>query len=701
MPGFNSHGGLKIRHDHVHNILETRGNVKHDQPFSGINGPQNSRAVISFQYKLHEMNLPAVYSVASGDRTPGNTDRACRRFSHPFDLPFPRNYNMITRKLEGTKTFQEWAGKKQYCGKILFGLYESHMQTKWHILSPDPEQVSSLVKGLGCHPLIARALVNRDICTPEKASVFLKPSLADIRSPFGMKGINRAADRILKAVRQREKMVIFGDYDADGITATALLFEFLRYLDAEVAYYIPDRLTEGYGLSRRFVEERAIPERAHLIITVDCGISSHEAVDAAQQAGIDVIITDHHEATPQLPAALSVLNPKQPDCRSGFVWLAGVGVAFNLVLALRKKLRDEGAWESRPEPNLKTACDLVALGTVADMVPLVDENRIYVKAGLEVLSAQPRPGMSALLHVCGLANRQLDYQDLAFKIAPRVNASGRLHHASVAVGLLTAPDMETAYPVAEVLNEENARRRKMEMDIVSEIGHRLRANPALLEKRTLVLDDPQWHQGVIGIVASRLVDRYHRPAVIITVTNGMGKGSARSPNGFNLYDGLSHCAQHLEKFGGHQRAAGLTLRPDNIPAFRKTFENVVSRQTEPEDFMPTLVIDGAIGFSEVSGGLADALEAFAPFGVGNPEPLFLLTDAKVLSMKVVGTKHLQMRLTPNGQGRTDPLEAIYFNGPPAGRHADHVGQIACHVRWNRWRHSKKIQLVIRDWRAAA
>jgi single-stranded-DNA-specific exonuclease len=577
------------------------------------------------------------------------------------------------------------------------------MKKKWHILSPDPKQVSMLTDSLGCQLAVATALMNRGISSPDEAAAFLNPSLAHIRSPFLMKDVDRAVERILQAIRRGEKVLIFGDYDIDGITATATLFEFLTYLDADVHYYIPNRLTEGYGLSRDYVEKRAIPDGIGLIITVDCGITSFDAVSAGRRAGIDVIITDHHETPPLIPEALAVLNPKQPDCTSGFSWLAGVGVAFNLVLALRKRLRDEGFWNNRPEPNLKAACDLVAFGTVADMVPLVQENRIYVKTGLEVLASDVRPGVKALLDLCNMLNRPLNTRDLAFKLAPRVNAAGRLRHGSMALKLLTTSNMETAHAIAKELNQENTRRQKIQNRTLSEIVQHLENNPKLLEQRALVLDQEGWHQGVIGIVASRLVDRYYRPVVLIAVADGIGKGSARTPDGFDLYEGLKACAQYLEKFGGHKAAAGMTLRAEDIPAFRRDFERIVCEKTTSEDFVPELVIDGEISASDVCAKLADELEALAPFGTGNPEPLFLLSDIDVLSARVVGAHHFQMRLRPSNSPKADqtkPIDAILFNAgadkPPPKR----FQRIACHVRWNRWRDRKSIQLVIRDFLAA-
>ncbi len=572
------------------------------------------------------------------------------------------------------------------------------MEKRWHILTPDPEQVAALADSLCCQPAVAAVLVNRGICTADHAEAFLRPSFAHVRSPFLMKDVDRAVERILLALCRREKVLIFGDYDADGVTATALLFEFLTYLEANVHCYIPDRLTEGYGLSRDCIETRAIPDGIGLIITVDCGMSSHEAVSAARRAGIDVIITDHHEPASQVPKALAVLNPKQPDCPSGSWWLAGVGVAFNLVLALRKRLRDDGFWENRPEPNLRAACDLVALGTVGDMAPLVEENRVYVKAGLEVLASNARQGVKALLDVCKLLNRRLGTRDIAFRLAPRLNAPGRLHHASSALRLLTTSSASTACTIAKELDQQNTRRQEIENQVLSEIIQRLQRNPKLLEHRALVLDQQGWHQGVIGIVASRLVERYERPVVVITVTNGIGKGSARSPDGFDLYEGLKICAQYLEKFGGHKAAAGLTLRAEKIPAFRKDFEKIVSQQTRLEDFVRTLLIDDEISVSDVSAELADDLEALAPFGAGNPEPLFMISDMDVLSTRRVGVHHLRMRLRsadPSKAKQDRPLDAIFFKLGHEVPQPGNLYRFACHVRWNRWKDQKRIQLVIR------
>ena len=537
--------------------------------------------------------------------------------------------------------------------------------------------------------------MNRGLSAPKEAASFLKPSFADMRSPFLMKDMDRAVSRILLALERREKVLVFGDYDADGMSGTALLFNFFAYLGMEVAYYIPDRLTEGYGLTPQFVERQAAGRNIGLIVTVDCGISSHEAVQEANRYGIDVIVTDHHEPSEQPPEAFAILNPKQPDCASGLTCLAGVGVAFNLALALRKRLRDEGFWKLRPEPNLKASCDLVAIGTVADMVPILQENRIYVKAGLEVLATSTRPGIKALLDVCNVTNGRIDTWDVAFKLAPRINAAGRLRHGKMGCELLTTSSSRIAQTIADELDHENTRRRDIEREILSDIVRGLEASSETLG-RSLVLHNPTWHEGVIGIVASRLVHQYMRPVVLIAVTDGMGKGSARSPKGFNLFEALVGCAQHLEKFGGHQSAAGLTLKAENIPAFSRAFDRQVREMASPEDFIPRLDIDTEISPAEITPELADELEALAPFGTANPEPLFVLSDMEVRSARVVGNCHTQMQLVPAGNSASRSFQAIAFNTAAEKPIPDQFHHIACHIRWNRWKHRKSLQLIIRD-----
>jgi single-stranded-DNA-specific exonuclease len=570
------------------------------------------------------------------------------------------------------------------------------MTPSWHICSQDANQVSELAETLQCQQATAAVLINRGLSKPERAHAFLNPAFDQMRSPFLMKDMDKAVSRIMRAIHQKEKIFVFGDYDVDGMTATALLLDFFSHLDLDVSYHVPNRLTEGYGLTPEAIETFAKPLETDLIITVDCGISNHEAVKHANRFGMDVIITDHHEVPSSLPKALAILNPKQSDCPSELANLAGVGVAFSLVLALRKALRDEDFWKRGMEPNLKQACDLVALGTTADMVPLLDENRIYVKAGLDVLSNSPRPGLKALLRISGATDRPVDTWDLAFRLAPRLNAAGRLGHNTTACDLLTTAKRDFATALSEALDQQNTKRKAIENEILEDIMNKLQGQPDLVGS-SLVLESRTWHEGVIGIVAARLVAQFARPVVLIAVKeDGMGKGSARAPEGFHVFRALEACSQYLEQFGGHEGAAGLSIKPEKIVGFREAFDAFIHNHANPEDFASKLRIDARLSHQNVCPALVDEIERLAPFGSGNPEPLFALSDLEVVSAQPVGQSHMRMRLIPTNGKTSRPLNAIYFNadsGPPVPKHIRHM---ACHLRWNRWQQTKRLQLVIKD-----
>jgi len=378
------------------------------------------------------------------------------------------------------------------------------MEKRWQIANAGGSAAAALKQALGCHPVIATLLVNRRLTSPEQADAFLHASIAHLRPPTGLKDLEKAVERTTRAVAAGETILLFGDYDVDGTTATAVLFEFLKACGARVTYYIPHRLNEGYGLQARHIADVAVPRRATLLITVDCGSNSHAAVEAARAAGIDVIITDHHHVSPPLPQAVAVINPKRPDCPGGLDRLAGVGVAFCLAVALRRRLREAGFWGERTEPNLRWLCDLVALGTIADMVPLLEENRILAKTGLEVIGSGRRPGLAALMEAAGIAHRPMDSDDVAFRLAPRLNAAGRIDHAGLAVDLLTAERMEPARRLAQTLNQLNASRQEIERRIGENLEALIARQPELLKRQTLVLAHPEWHAGVIGIAASKM-----------------------------------------------------------------------------------------------------------------------------------------------------------------------------------------------------
>ena len=581
------------------------------------------------------------------------------------------------------------------------------MKKQWQLLQPDIDVVEKIRKELQCNPVIATVLANRKIISKDNALRFLRPSLNNMRPPCSMKDMDAAVKRIYSAITGHEKILIFGDYDVDGITATTILFEFLHYTGADVSYYIPHRTKEGYGLHTKHITDYAIPNKINLIITVDCGSSSNNAVKTASSSEIDVIITDHHEISDKPPDAVAVLNPKRHDCPSGFHSLAGVGVAFYLLICLRKHLRDNHFWQNRPEPNLKSLCDLVALGTVADIVPLVDENRILVKTGLEIINAGKRCGIKTLMEFSGIIRlrRTVDTEDVAFRLAPRLNAAGRIAHASTAVELMTTNNLETARQLAQSLNNMNIKRHNIEQKIIEDIFAYLKNNQHLLKNSSLVLSDNEsdniWHEGVLGIVAARMVKKYFRPVVLVAIKDDIGKGSARSIPGFNIYNGLMSCSDHLEAFGGHSMAAGLKIKAEHMDVFQKNFENTVQQMTTSDDFVQTISIDFELNFDDISDALINELETLKPFGTGNHEPLFMAKNVRVMDSKIVGKNHRRMLLQQSATGGTgNSFNAIHFNvntNPPeyvGGQ--ENFNQIAFRLRWNHWNGKKTAQIVIED-----
>lgn len=570
------------------------------------------------------------------------------------------------------------------------------MKKNWQILKPDHISMENIVKSIKCHPIIAGILVNRQILSAEDASSFLEPSLNHLRAPFSMKDMELAVSRIFSAMESHEKILIFGDYDVDGITATAILVEILRWVGANVSYYIPHRIKEGYGLQVQHVLDYALPNKIKLIITADCGSSSQQAVKAAWDNGIDVIITDHHNISERPHQAVAVINPKRHDCHSGFDNLAGVGVAFYLLISLRKHLRDMHFWQNRPEPNLKNLCDLVALGTVADMVPLVQENRIFTWAGLNLINSGNRYGINALKETCGIKIQPTDAQGIAFRLAPRLNAAGRIDHAKSVVKLLTTTEQETAKHIAGSLNSMNFRRQEIEQQILDEILLTIRKNPHLLSKRSLVLSHPDWHEGVLGIVASRILKIYFRPVVLIAVKEDMGKGSARSIPGFDLYKGFQACSGDLERFGGHTMAGGLKIKAAKIDLFQKNFEETVVKMTRPDDFIPTISIDTELDFDDISEGLIDELEFLEPFGAGNPDPLFMARNVQVLSSQIVGNNHRRMSLGQSSSKTNKTFNAIHFNVDTSKPLNESFDKMAFRLSWNRWNNKKTAQIVVEE-----
>lgn len=511
------------------------------------------------------------------------------------------------------------------------------MSLKWSLATePDHELVVSLAAQTELPNQIVRILINRGLETSEKINQFLNPSLSDLHDPMTMLGMEAAVRRIGLAFVNNEKIMIYGDYDVDGITATALLYIVLNKLGAQVDYYLPNRLVAGYGLS--VVAINAAKEKGiSLIVTVDTGITAIDEIAYAATLGIDVIVTDHHEQGESIPDAYALINPKLIACNYNEE-LSGVGVAFKFAQALYRSFnQDEG--------DLEEHLDLVALGTSADIVPLIGENRVITKFGLKQISRTTKPGLKSLTFVSGLMGKDISTGQVVFILAPRINALGRLGDAGEAVRLLATRDEKMAGEIARKLDSENRRRKEIDEGTLHDALAQMAEVTDLDNDKAIVLAGEGWHQGVIGIVASRLVERYHLPTVMISITDGEGKGSARSIPGFHLCEALKECEHLLIKYGGHKYAAGLSIKQENVEEFRKKFIEVSNHRLSDEDIIPKLNIDLEIELSDISDDFVHSIDSFAPFGPQNMRPVFLTRNCEVVGRPyTVGRNHLRMRV---------------------------------------------------------
>jgi single-stranded-DNA-specific exonuclease len=537
----------------------------------------------------------------------------------------------------------------------------------WKIKGVSDElSVQRLTDSLNISPILARLLVLRDIKTFNQAKQFFRPSLDSIHDPFLMDEMESATTRVITALTENQKICIYGDYDVDGTCATALLYMFLKELDANVEFYIPRRLEEGYGLSTAAID--IVKEKGtQLMIAVDCGITAITETDYANQLGIDVIICDHHQPKEDIPKAFAVLDPLKPGCSYPFKYLSGAGVAFKLAQGLCERIGKRGL----PLKYL----DLVALAGAADIVPLIDENRILVNEGLNQVNLNPRPGIEALIEMGRLQTGQLTSGQIVFTLAPRINAVGRLGDAERAVNLLIATNKKDALKLAEVLETENYERRKIDVDTFEAAKELVDSQIDLDEELAIVLHNEHWHPGVIGIVASRLVEKYYRPSVLLTTIDGIAKGSARSINGFNIYEALQKCDDLLLHFGGHQAAAGLAMEVDKIDEFRIRFNEVLKSSITSEDLSEEISIDSKIRFSEITPKFLRILEQFSPFGPGNLRPVFLSESVHVANMpRIVGSNHLLASFKQSGADKV--FDSIGFN---MGEHYEMVKQNNCEL----------------------
>lgn len=565
--------------------------------------------------------------------------------------------------------------------------------TRWKFPDTQEEAESLIARELGINPIISQILYNRGITTPDTAKKFLFPSLEHLHNPFLMKDMHKGVDRLIRAIFNKEKIMVYGDYDADGITSTAILVKFLRGIDARTEYYIPGRVEEGYGLSREAIDKFR-EKGVHLIVTVDCGISDHEQIAYAASLGIDVIVTDHHEIPALLPDCSAVINPHHSDCSFPFKFLAGVGVVFNLLIALRGKLRDLGFWKGREYPNLMKYLDLVAIGTIGDIVPLVDENRILAKIGLGIVNNTERIGLKALIAASDIGQRGVSSETAAFRLIPRINAAGRIGSPEDAVELLLTEDEGRAALLAERLDSYNRTRREIERTILDETLEKIDTTIDINEVNALVFSSNTWHPGVIGIVASKLVDRYYMPAVLISIKDGIGKGSGRSIVEFNLYEGLdSGCSSLLLSYGGHRFAAGISIREEDIQEFSKLLSAAVLKDTGGERPVPHTAIDALCGLNELDYTLISQLEMLAPFGSMNPEPLLCARKVRVSSPFTVGSNHLKARVHDD----TLYCDAIWFDGGHlTDLLSDSTIDIVFTPQINNWNGKSGIQLKLKD-----
>ena len=518
----------------------------------------------------------------------------------------------------------------------------------WNLLKPPVDAVNRLSAELGVSATLAAVLANRGIADPDAANAFLEPSLSRLHDPLAMRGMTDAVYTVARAVREGRRILVWGDYDVDGVTAAALLVDFLRRHTALVEYHIPHRIDDGYGLDAAAIHRHA-DAGVTLIVTVDCGISSIAEVREARALGIDVVITDHHEPPAELPPANAILNPRRSGCPYPFKSLAGVGIAFKFAQNLAR-LIGPGAHPSDDE-RLFSYLDLVALGTVADIAPLLGENRVLVHHGLELLGASPRPGVRALLDSARIEKRPLRAAQIGFGMGPRINAAGRLDRADTAVELFLTGDARRARQLADLLERQNLRRREIEALIREEAVRLVEDTPGMLGDGTLVLADPGWHPGVIGIVAAKIAERYARPALLISTGNEPGKGSARSFAEIDLYARLDGCRHLFTSLGGHAHAAGFSIREKDVALLRRELNGDAAGVARLPPATRRIDIDALVHFRDIGPGLSEELRRLAPFGQRNPEPTFITRDVRLAqSPRTVGNNHLRLTLVQKSHG---------------------------------------------------
>jgi len=545
-----------------------------------------------------------------------------------------------------------------------------------------------LSKELNISPILAQLLINRGTKEALSARKFLKADLKDLRDPYIFQDMDKAVDKILKAVNNNERILIYGDYDVDGITSVALLFSILRELTNNLYFYIPNRFQEGYGLNEEAIDI-AFKNNFKLIITVDCGISSIHEIEKANNYGIDIIITDHHQPQKDLPSAIAIINPKC-DKNYPFKELAGVGVSFKIAQALYLKLK-------KNQDDLWSLLDYVALGSIADSVPFVDENRILIKYGLKTLNQTKKEGLKALIMESGVYYGNLGTKEVNFALAPRINAAGRLGDSKLALELLLTDSEYKAKHLSRKLSEINKRRQEIGDNILREAREFASIQAKEKDNKVLVLASENWNQGVIGIIASRLVEEFNRPTIIISKKDGIAKGSGRSIKGFHLYNVLELCQDILINFGGHKLAAGITIESNKIPEFKSMINEISQSFIKKDDLHPELKVDAQILLSDINFGLIKDINILEPFGIGNPQPVFCSYKNIISDWRLVGGKKEHLKIKIKEENRT--LEGIGFKLSSLGNQIfseNKIVNLAFNVELNKWNGTENIQLNIKD-----
>ena len=564
------------------------------------------------------------------------------------------------------------------------------MEKRWVVRKTDEQKVQALQEALNIHPVLCKLLVDRGIETFEDAKTFFRPSLDQLLDPFLMKDMDKAVARIKSAMDNRERILIYGDYDVDGTTSVSLMFLFLNPIYPNIDYYIPNRYTEGYGISTQGIDY-AVENKCGLIIALDCGVKAVEQAKYATESGVDMIICDHHLPGEVIPDVVALLDPHQPGCDYPYKYLSGCGIGFKLAQGFTK-------YADLDPKGVLNLLDLVTVSIASDIVPLTGENRVLAHFGLQKINSDPLTGLQALMEVSDM-RPPVTISKIVFGLGPRINAAGRLDDAKKAVRMLVASTPQFAQEHAGVLQGHNLDRKEIDKQITAEAIELLENNPLTPELVTNVLYNPDWHKGVIGIVASRVMDNFYKPTIMLTKSNGVLAGSARSVKGFDVYEALSECSEYLEQFGGHMYAAGMTMQPEQYEPFRNKFEEVVKKSIRPEQLIPEIEIDAELELSDINNKFYNILKQFAPFGPENMPPLFITSNLTCNGRsKVVGNGHLKLDIKDNNGNRANGIafqQAAHYPYIASRYPYD----LAYYVEENHFNGNVSLQLNVKDIRA--